>query len=90
VERSGLVAAVELDGEVVLYDQQQRTVSVLNPTATLVWATLEPSRDLEAIGADLAERFATDATVVTRDIIGMVTELERQGLVEVIVPERSD
>ena len=34
------VAAVELDGEAVLYDEDRKTVHLLSPTATVLWNCL--------------------------------------------------
>lgn len=82
VSRSRAVAAVELDGEAVLYHEELRTVCVLNPTATIVWNCLDGSSDLETLCGDIADAFAVELDTIRREVVEIVRELGRQGLLE--------
>jgi hypothetical protein len=53
-----------------------------------VWAKLGPARDLDELGAELAELFGADREVVSRDVVRTVREFARQGLVEQVASGR--
>lgn len=85
--REPAVVGVELDGEAVLYHEELRTVCVLNPTATVVWNCLDGSSDLETLCEDLAEAFSVDVGSVRKDVLDIVREFGRQGLLEDVEPD---
>jgi hypothetical protein len=76
------VASVELDGEGVLYDEEQGLTHLLNPTATVVWSCLDGERSVDDLGVELAEAFGADVMTVSADVLALVRELARQGLLE--------
>lgn len=81
------VAAVELDGEAVLYHEELRTVCVLNPTATVVWNCLDGSSDLDSLCVDLAAAFSVEMEAIRQDVLGIVREFGRQGLLSEVEPD---
>ena len=74
------VTGVELDGETVLLDHDTGDTHVLSPTATVVWGCLDGTGTLAEIVDDLAEAFGAERDVVARDVLNLVRELGRQGL----------
>ncbi|HEX2027218.1 MAG TPA: PqqD family protein [Nitriliruptorales bacterium] len=81
------LAAVELDGETVVYDQPTGGLHTLNRTATLVWSFLDGGTTLRALVGELAEVFATDPSILAGDVVQLVRDLGRQGLLEGVVAE---
>ena len=75
------VAWVEVDGEVVLYDEVRQMVHVLSPTATLVWSGIDGRTSLERIARDLSESFGTDLGVVRSDVLELARDLLERGLI---------
>ena len=81
------VAEVELDGEGVLYHEELQTVCVLNPTATVVWNCLDGSSDLETLCRALAEAFSVELETIRADVLAIVREFGRLGLLEEVEPD---
>lgn len=81
------VVGVELDGEAVLYHEELQTVCVLNPTATVVWNCLDGSSGLDRLCQDLADAFSVEAEALREDVLGIVREFGRQGLLEGVEPD---
>lgn len=76
------VAGVEVDGEMVLYDDSQRRLHRLNPTAALVWQCLDGSASLREIAGDVAEAFSSDPRTVLADIVAVAGQFAEEGLLE--------
>lgn len=81
------VAGVELDGEGVLYHEEFQTVCVLNPTATVVWNCLDGSSDLDTLCRALAQAFSVELETIRTDVLAIVQEFGRQGLLEEVEPD---
>lgn len=79
--KSGLIEA-EVDGEMVALHVENGTCYGFNGTATRIWAMLgEPKRVSELRDALLAE-YDIDADTCESQLIELLRELERDGLVE--------
>lgn len=76
------VAAVELDGEAVVYHEEHDSVHTLNATATIVWQWLDGATPLGQVINELAAAFDAAPTAIERDVVELVGELARQGLLE--------
>lgn len=76
------IEAVELDGELLLSDEESGLVHVLNPVGSIVWKCLDGSSDLRALIDDLADAFDTPADVVRDDVLSMVRSVGSMGLLE--------
>ena len=81
------VAGVELDGEAVLYDEEQDMLHLLNPTATVVWSCLDGQTTLAELADDLADAFEMPVDVVTGELLQLVRQFGQQGLLEGVVPD---
>jgi hypothetical protein len=84
------VAGVEVDGEMVLYDDSQRRLHRLNPTAALVWQCLDGSASLREIAGDVAEVFSSDPRTVLRDIVALAGHFAEEGLLEGTGPSAAE
>lgn len=76
------LALAELDGEVVLLDEEQGVVHVLNATATLVWSRCDGSASLGEIISGLAASFGADRRAVRDDVMKVAQDFARSGLLE--------
>ena len=77
-----LVTAVEIDGELVVYDPRRREAHLLNPTAALLFDHCDGITEAAGLTAELAEAFAVDPATVTRDIDSAISQFDRLGLTE--------
>ena len=74
------VVQVEIDGEIVLYDDSAKVMHRLSPTAGQVWRCLDGSGSLAEIAADLADIYQSDPGQVLTDVITTTREFESAGL----------
>ena len=86
-QRDDAVSGVELDGEVVLYNERANTVHILNRTATLVWNCLDGEGDLDSLARELAAVFGLDVKQMRDDVIRIVRMFGRQGLLVDVQPD---
>lgn len=74
------IAATELDGEVVLYDEQTGRVHVLNHSGAVVWQLLDGTASVGEIAAAIAEASGGDLDAVTFDVLALVRMLADLGV----------
>ena len=80
------VASVELDGEIVLYDDGRRRLHRLNPTASTLWQCLDGSATLGEIAADMAEAYDVELTEVLPEVLSLTRSFAAEGLLEGLDP----
>jgi hypothetical protein len=80
------VAAVEVDGETVIYDPDAALLHHLDATATAVWHLIDGATTLGAIADALAARYAADLDVVRADVVRLARQLRDDRLVETMGP----
>lgn len=80
-QRKG-VAAVEIEGEGLVYDEASNAWHLLNPTGYVVWLCCDGSGTVEEIARDVSEVFQQDIGAVRSGVLDAVRELGRQGLLE--------
>jgi hypothetical protein len=80
--RDGL-AAVRLDDEVVLYDEETATLHHLNAAATMVWERCDGRRTLQSIAIGIARDTGAALEVVQADVEDVVGRLVGAGLLVV-------
>jgi hypothetical protein len=78
---------VEIDGETVIYDVDLDSTHLLNPTATVVWCSLDGETTVDQLSEDLALAFRAPRTQVRTDILTLLRDLGRAGLLEGVDPE---
>jgi hypothetical protein len=86
------VVQVEVDGEIVLYDDATRVMHRLSPTAGQVWRCLDGSGTLAEIAADLADVYQSNGEQVLADVITATRQFGSAGLLEGIgdPPDRKE
>lgn len=80
--RHPAVADVELDGEVVLYDQRSGRVHVLNRTAATLWACLGTGGTVDDLVDDLVEVYEVPAESLLDDVTTTLARFASEGLVD--------
>lgn len=82
VWRSPDVVDDSVDGRAVLVDADGRELITLNPTGTLVWRSMDGSRDLVEIARIVHDEVGGEVSreQIERDVRGFVDELLAQGL----------
>jgi hypothetical protein len=76
------VLCQELDGETVLLDLASGSYYSLGGTGSRIWELLAAGGAPEDIVARLVEEYAAPPEQIARDVDGLLTELERHGLVQ--------
>jgi PqqD family protein of HPr-rel-A system len=80
------VQALELDGDISLYDSATTQAVVLNATASAVWRLLDGTRDAAAVVAALAARYGVAAGEIRADVERTLAELAETGMLESAQP----
>ena len=81
------VVAREIEGEIVIVPlvagigDADDELYTLNETGAALWRTLDGSRTVRAVAAELGEEFSAAADVIERDVVGLLEELVRRGIV---------
>ena len=86
LRRSTGIDAVELDGDVLLYDG--RTLQLLEGVAAYLWRSLDGRVTVPELVRTAAADFAAPLQQVDQDVRGFLADLEQQGLVERSIDER--
>lgn len=82
------VASVQLDGEIVLYDDSSHRLHRLNPTAATLWQCLDGSASLAEIGTDIAGVYSVPAATVIPQIVTLAQSFAEEGLLVGFEKER--
>jgi hypothetical protein len=80
--RSELLEA-EVGGELVALDVESGTCYGFNPTATRIWALLSEPKTLDEICDHLTGEFEIDRDTCRSEVLELVRDLEKDGLVEI-------
>jgi hypothetical protein len=84
-QRAGILFR-DLAGEAVLLDPHRGTYFGLNAVGTTIWTLLAARTTLGDLHAALLLRYDATAEEIWRDLLDLVGELERHGLVEIDEP----
>jgi hypothetical protein len=74
------VVQVEVDGEIVLYDDKAKVMHRLSPSAGQVWRCLDGSGSLAEIAGDLADVYQVDPAQVLSDVVATARQFGSAGL----------
>jgi hypothetical protein len=75
------LALVEVDDEIVLYDDSERRLHRLNPTAATLWRCIDGIGSLAEIAKDIADVYQTDREGVLADVLQLARQFALEGLV---------
>ena len=80
--RAGLASA-ELDGELLLFEEDTGTIHVLNATAAEVWSCFDGVATVGEIVAELASAYGVDPQTVEADVVPLLAQLSEEALLDV-------
>jgi PqqD family protein of HPr-rel-A system len=84
------LASVDVDGETIIYDTSSGATHLLNPTATAVWGCFDGQTTLDQMSSDLAAAYGAKKRQVRTDVVTLVRDLGRAGLLEGFFTEIDD
>jgi hypothetical protein len=76
------LAVVELDGEVVIYNDDDGSLHHLNPTASIVFSCFDGTATIRELSIDLAEAFSMPADEIERQVRTLQRDFRKKGLLE--------
>lgn len=79
--REGLIEA-EVDGELLGLHVERGYCYGFNPTATRIWALIETPQSVTRLCETLSEEFEVAPEAARPDVVALLEELKREGLVE--------
>ncbi len=74
------VAAVEVDGEWVVYDPRTGDTAVLNPSAATIWAMLDGSVTAAEVSEEIAQAHGLEPAEVAAQVRELIGDLAERGL----------
>lgn len=85
------IVAREIKGELIIIPlvagigDLEDELFTLNDTAKAIWKQLDGKHTLAEITANLANTYGGDPALIKKDVLGLVTELLRLGMVVALV-----
>lgn len=83
VTRTAELIEAEVDGELVALNVASGTCYGFNGTATRVWALLDQPRSIAALRDILMSEFEVEASTCERQLVELLEDFQRDGLVRV-------
>jgi hypothetical protein len=74
------LAVVELDGELVIYDEEQGNLHHLNPTASLVFSLFDGSATVKEHARDIANVYGMPIEEIEQQIRALIRQFRKSGL----------
>jgi PqqD family protein of HPr-rel-A system len=74
------LTVVELDGEVVIYDERADDIHHLNPTASIVFSLCDGGSTVKEMARDIASEFGVAADQIEREVRPLLREFRKAGL----------
>ena len=76
------VVCVDLDGEAVLFDEDDGGLDRLDPIGAAVWSCLDGKTSIAQLADDLANVYDADRAVIERDVLELMRQLGHRRLLE--------
>lgn len=73
----------DVGGETILLDSRRGTYFALNEVGAAAWQLIDGGVRLQEVCAGLVERYEVTSETAWTDLVELVEELERHGLVEI-------
>lgn len=74
------LTVVELDGEVVIYDERTDDIHHLNPTASVVFSLCDGLSTVREMAGEIAQAFGAEEDQVEREVRALLREFRKAGL----------
>lgn len=84
IRQSDDQVGADMDGEIALMSITNGKYYCLNPTGSRIWQLLEQPRRLSEVCAILAQEFDVEPQQCATEVLGHVTDLLAENLVEVV------
>jgi len=81
------LAEAEVDGDLVALHIENGIYYSFNETAARVWALLDRPKSVTDLCATLAAEFEVDPQLCATEVLLLLRDLEKDGLVDLIAPE---
>lgn len=87
VARSDDIVSREIEGELIIVPiasgigDNEDELYTLNETGRSIWERIDGKRSLKNIADDLSIEYAAPLDIITRDVLGLVGELNRRKIV---------
>jgi len=81
------LAEAEVDGDLVALHIDNGTYYSFNETAARIWALLDCPKSISELCATLAAEFDVDAQICAPEVLLLLRDLEKDGLVNLVAPE---
>ncbi len=78
------IASRKIGEETVLVSPKTGKVFVLNETGGLIWEMCDGERSVDQVAAHLAAEFGILPEQAGEDVLGLIQELAKRGLVEMV------
>jgi len=75
--------SVEVDGERVILDLEEGIYYGLNSTGAQIWEQVQEPTSVEKVAAAITAEYDVDPEQCLEDVIGLLQDLEENGLVEI-------
>ena len=81
------VVAREIEGEIIIVPlvagigDLEDELFTLNETGKAIWELLDGRRSLQEVARELSEKYAAEPEKIQTDVLGLVGELLRRGMV---------
>ena len=82
ISRNGTLLEAEVDGEIVALNVESGTCYGFNGSATRIWSLIEQPSTVAEICAALVAQFNVEPDECRRDVVELLKELQRDGLVK--------
>lgn len=77
---------LEIEGEIVIYDELDDSIHQLNPTASMIWQACDGSATIVELAGEFSEASGLPHSQIERDVAAAVRDLAAAGLMQ--VPKR--
>jgi hypothetical protein len=81
------LAEAEVDGDLVALHIENGTYYSFNETAARIWALLDRPKSVSELGAALGAEFEVEPQDCAEQILLLLRDLEKDGLVDLVAPE---
>lgn len=81
--RSDALLTAEVDGELMAMSVDRGFCYGLDRIGTRIWALLAEPRRIDDLCASLTDEYAVDPATCRRDVVALLDEMRREGLVTV-------
>jgi hypothetical protein len=80
------VVAVEVDGELIVFDPRSKGTHKLNRLGALLWEVMDGTSTLAELSEDLAAVFAQPPSAIQGEVVAFVRALGEVGLLDEVRP----